>query len=608
MSKKYTGAITGIIIFSVVVLFLYFNQFRHVEEEITEEQVIKNVSTFTKLFGYIRYFHPSDESEKLNWNHFAIYGVDLVKDSRNDKELKDNLTKLFTPIAPTLQLYEKHKKPLDPFKTIDVTDSSIQSIAWQHLGLGTDFSRQNSTYDSKRVIYNRDSRKTEKELFENVPNPGEVIHVEISEQLSATIPLSLFIKEQVTLGSTDITMANYEKLTEELKHFDINSYSSEHVRMAAVSVLWNTIQHFYPYHEEVNLVWNKKLSHYLKDARNAKGASDFTNILKRMLVELKDGHASINIENREHNILAKLPYSLEFIDEKFVISETFNKELFKLGDEVLSINNEEIETIFNEERSHVSGSEQYRDYLTLASLRMLDSQEPIKVSVLRNGQEVTHTLYDHDLNGLLSPTEVFREIEDGIFYIDMTKASGGLVEENIQELASAKGIIFDFRGYVAEYDLDTTLFPHLTNKKITGPILKVPQIIYPDQQKWSYFEMGMDVLPQEPYLEAKKVFLIDESAFSATETFLAFVETHQLGELVGSPTAGANGDINIIDLPGGASFQFTGLKVVKGNGSQHHLVGIIPTVPVERTIDGIKNGEDECLNRAIELIRGRGSE
>jgi C-terminal processing protease CtpA/Prc len=45
------------------------------------------------------------------------------------------------------------------------------------------------------------------------------------------------------------------------------------------------------------------------------------------------------------------------------------------------------------------------------------------------------------------------------------------------------------------------------------------------------------------------------------------------------------------------------MKVIKHDGSQHHLIGIQPTIPMERTIQGIREGRDEFLEKAIEVIK-----
>ena len=80
------------------------------------------------------------------------------------------------------------------------------------------------------------------------------------------------------------------------------------------------------------------------------------------------------------------------------------------------------------------------------------------------------------------------------------------------------------------------------------------------------------------------------------------VEHYRLAELVGEPTAGTNGNINVNHLPGGYTVVFTGMKVLKHDGSRHHGAGILPTVPVLPTVAGIRAGRDEQLEEAIEVV------
>ena len=44
------------------------------------------------------------------------------------------------------------------------------------------------------------------------------------------------------------------------------------------------------------------------------------------------------------------------------------------------------------------------------------------------------------------------------------------------------------------------------------------------------------------------------------------------------------------------------MKVLKHDGSQHHGIGILPEIYVEKTIQGVKDGRDEFLEKALELV------
>ncbi len=46
------------------------------------------------------------------------------------------------------------------------------------------------------------------------------------------------------------------------------------------------------------------------------------------------------------------------------------------------------------------------------------------------------------------------------------------------------------------------------------------------------------------------------------------------------------------------------MRVLKHDGSRHHLVGIGPTVPAAPTIAGIRAGRDEVLEAALRVVGG----
>jgi hypothetical protein len=60
---------------------------------------------------------------------------------------------------------------------------------------------------------------------------------------------------------------------------------------------------------------------------------------------------------------------------------------------------------------------------------------------------------------------------------------------------------------------------------------------------------------------------------------MGIVEYFKLAAIVGEPTAGTNGNVNPFRLPGGYTVSWTGMKVLKHDGSQHHGIGILPPSP-----------------------------
>ena len=72
--------------------------------------------------------------------------------------------------------------------------------------------------------------------------------------------------------------------------------------------------------------------------------------------------------------------------------------------------------------------------------------------------------------------------------------------------------------------------------------------------------------------------------------------------VLGSTTAGADGTISPLVLPGGLGTAFSGLGVYPPARQPTQRVGVAPDVIVTPTIAGIRAGRDEVLEAAIRRI------
>jgi len=194
------------------------------------------------------------------------------------------------------------------------------------------------------------------------------------------------------------------------------------------------------------------------------------------------------------------------------------------------------------------------------------------------------------------------ELEPGIYYIDIGRVSSTDFQGALPDLQKARGIVFDFRGYPS--NLQPNFLTYLYDKPMTSAQWHVPQVLRPDHQDMQFERGGeWNLQPAQPYLSAKKAFITDGRAISYAESCMGIIENYKLGAIVGAPTAGTNGNVNPFTLPGGYTIAWTGMKVLKHDGSQHHGVGILPTIPVSRTRAGIAAGRDEFLERAVAAVK-----
>ena len=60
-----------------------------------DRQSLQNIEAFARMYGLVRRFHPSDEAQRVDWNRFALYGVERVAACESTEELERELERLF---------------------------------------------------------------------------------------------------------------------------------------------------------------------------------------------------------------------------------------------------------------------------------------------------------------------------------------------------------------------------------------------------------------------------------------------------------------------------------------------------------------------------------
>lgn len=569
-------------------------------ENIDKETVIENIRAFAKLYGYIKYFYPGDEARVIDWDRFAMYGVEHVKNASSREDLKNKLNDLFFSIAPTIQIYWANKQPPTPASILVPADKTgLKLVAWQHEGFGFgDY----GYFQSIRL--NRPVEDPADPLFEEHPEAGEVAERLLGRGLAAQIPLAIFSEDGQTMRPNEAPST--KQLEEQLKavSIDTSTGANETLRYANVVIAWNVFQHFYPYFDVVDVTWDEVLSEALLKASNDRSPEDFLNTLKWMVAQLQDGHGGVRLQ--DINEFVRFPFNIREIEGELMItavSTNLDKDIcFKQGDIITSINDEPAVQWFRNQKKLVSGTPQWKTAFALSELNYGMPGE--KFTFVLNRAEgrvsckVTRKKYP---NIKFNSLDSIEEIRGNTYYIDLTRASMEAIDKIADTLASAKGIIFDLRGYP---NFNEGVLQHLSKDTLKSAHYMVPQLIYPDQRKViGYDTSGRRFFePKEPYFSGNKVFLINKNTISWGEDIMGIVEHYKLGEIVGETSAGTSGTANGFTLPGGYKVSWTAMRVVKHDYSQHHLVGIKPTVPVERTIEGVHAGRDEYLEKALKLI------
>ena len=93
-----------------------------------------------------------------------------------------------------------------------------------------------------------------------------------------------------------------------------------------------------------------------------------------------------------------------------------------------------------------------------------------------------------------------------------------------------------------------------------------------------------------------------QAAGSASEFAATILRNSDDTVLVGEPTAGTDGNVVLLPLPGGAQMGFASLGCYELDGSQSQQVGITPDIQAPYTVQGIKEGRDEPLEAALHYL------
>jgi C-terminal processing protease CtpA/Prc len=555
---------------------------------------LENLTAFTRLLGYVRHFHPSDEAAAADWNLFALEGVRAIEGAGDAADLAQKLQALFLPFAPTLRVFTTGKHPAPGWELAPPKkESALKVLSYRHTGFGEKIEGLLTPYHTERVTRDAPNGKTLE-----LPDPRQPFSADLPGGVSILMPMALYADAGGTLPHRSPVSQNPE--SPPAIRFSGNDRAT---RLADVALSWNIFQHFYPYFDVVKADWPQELTKALDSAATDSNEKAFLNTLSRMVAALHDGHGGAYLANEP---MGTAPVIFGWVENRLVITKVAPQggNGLQPGDIVLKVDGKDAAEVLAEREALISGATpQWRRYRSVNELRRgaKDSELRLEVQSPTGNPRLVVLKRNSESNMRETRPPQVGEIKPGIFYLDLDRIKDEDVEAVLPKLEQARGIIFDLRGYP---QVSPKLISHLTDKPVESARWLIPIIIAPDQKgKISYDESKRWMLqPIAPRLKAKVAFITDGRAISYAESYMGIIEAYKLAEIVGEPTAGTNGNVNPFKLPGNFTMVWTGMKVLKHDGSQHHGVGIQPTVPVARTIRGVSEGRDEQLEKAIAVV------
>ena len=384
---------------------------------------------------------------------------------------------------------------------------------------------------------------------------------------------------------------------------------AEDYRLLALFRFWNIIRYFFPYRNLMDEDWDSVLETFIPKIIATRTAEDYNLAMAELSGFLNDGHA-LTMSPRLDDLWGATwaPAKARWVEGKMAVVETFPTLLggadLRTGDVITALDGVPVEDLRRDRRKYISGSnEPFLDQrlcwfllrsrtggLTL-SLDRLGAALDIRIPCLSRASV-------ESAEAAALPSPAYSLHQGNIGYAHLRALQAGEVEAMFTLFRGTQGIVFDLRNVPNPtlYEICKYLYPKPF--EFARPL--VPSMRFPGK-----FELSSPAFVAGPsqenegYYRGRVVIVVDEDTLSRGEFTTMALRAAPGAVVVGSRTAGADGNVSSIALPGGITMTFTGTSSVYDNNYQTQRNGIIPDIIVHPTLEGIRAGRDECLERAF---------
>lgn len=384
-------------------------------------------------------------------------------------------------------------------------------------------------------------------------------------------------------------------------------------RILSLFRYWNIIQYFFPYKHLIGQDWKNVLDEFMPKFIEAKNKTEYNLIVLELIANIHDTHASY-LDNKPGlndflglNIAA---IELTYLENKPVVTGYYNDELGKetgleIGDILTKVNNLQVEELLLDKLKYTPASN-YPTLLRDMALRLLRTNDPfIHIEFIRDNSPENQTIKTYPINEFNlnrkyeSDDTCFKLINPNIAYINNSSLKKNQLSKLWKDIKNTKGLIIDNRNYPSDF-----------------PIYELSRYLMPDTIPFARFSIGSLEMPgtftytpsihvgnkTDTFYKGKVVILVNEISQSSSEFHAMAYRVHPNAMVIGSTTAGADGNVSQFYLPGGINTKISGIGVYYPDYRETQRIGIIPDIEVKPTIEGIKAGRDEVLEKAIKII------
>jgi C-terminal processing protease CtpA/Prc len=301
------------------------------------------------------------------------------------------------------------------------------------------------------------------------------------------------------------------------------------------------------------------------------------------------------------------PFTIRFVENKWIVLDYYKPELketagLDIGDIITHINGKPVDAIIDSIKIYYPASNKAARMKNIANDLLRSDNGKIRINYISSQQPKQKELTLYKKKDLLRNKDnvpCYKLLNDSIGYITLGTIKNEDIDEIKKTFKNTKGIIIDIRNYPG------TFVPFLLGSYFVSSVTPFVKFTRgnPDNPGEFTFTKSEDIPVAEDTYRGKLVVIVNEVTQSQAEyTAMAF-RAGDNTTIIGSQTAGADGNVSQLTLPGELNTLISGIGVYYPDGRETQRIGIVPDIEVKPTIKGIREGRDELLEKAVEIIK-----
>ncbi|WP_116109051.1 S41 family peptidase [Lewinella sp. IMCC34191] len=532
---------------------------------------ISELADLCKVWGTLKYFHPEIASGNRDWDSVLVASLDRLLVSNKEDALRREVDRM-------LQIAGENDAPLFTI------DKSAHPYTYRNVDHSwVDKSRNLTESQKKALTYNYAHPKQGGNYYalNNPDDDGNII-------------------------------TPNEKPYSEMKMPDRN------YRLLGLFRFWNVINYYYPYKYAAEEKWNNVLTNLIPDFVTATDTSSYHKAVLKMAASIDDGHGGVYPFLYE-SVAGKYspPFFFQLVDNKAVVTKILNQEIaqqanVQQGSVIEKIDGTSLATRIKQLWDYIPASNTGGKYKGLHRL-ILNSKSPSSVYSGYNPDGSTfHSKIALSERNFLKEYLAFfamnspitaRKITRDIAYVNAANITSENIDSIMLPLMDTEAIILDLRNYpslMPSYKMaDYFLKEPTPYGKETMINFNYPGLLYYrdlNSQHPSIRTVGKE--NPDPY-SGKLILLVDHRTQSLPEFDCLILKTYENTTVIGTQTAGADGNVTRMTFLGGHTVSFSGMGIYGPDGSETQRVGIPIDIQVDYEVNDVVNQEDPILKRAI---------